>query len=263
MSTVRARTVPRAVADIGGGTIIATVEIGAPPERVFRALTTPEELLRWWGAEGEYRTTEWEYDPRPGGAWRAGGKSADGKDFAVSGKVIEIDRPRKLVQTWKPDWDGGNETRITFTFEAIPEGTRLTLRHEGFAGRPDSCAAHSTGWERVIGWLARHAGGKAPATKYVLCRLIPPRPSFPQDMTPREREAMTRHAAYWTEQLKKGVVIAFGPVLDPAGAWGLGLLEVREDAEVRALQEGDPAIVAKIGMRYETYALANLVHAAA
>jgi hypothetical protein len=33
---------PSAVADGGGGTIIATAEIALPPERVFRALTTDE-----------------------------------------------------------------------------------------------------------------------------------------------------------------------------------------------------------------------------
>jgi hypothetical protein len=38
---------PRAVADGGGGTIIATAEMAAAPEQVFRALTS-DEIERWW-----------------------------------------------------------------------------------------------------------------------------------------------------------------------------------------------------------------------
>ncbi len=59
---------------------------------------------------------------------------------------------------------------------------------------------------------------------YFLCRLIPPRPGFAQDMTPAEGEAMKRHAAYWAGLLAKKSVIAFGPVADPRGVWGLGLV---------------------------------------
>lgn len=46
---------PHAVADGGGGTIIAVAEIAASPERVFQALTT-DEVERWWGHPDYYRT---------------------------------------------------------------------------------------------------------------------------------------------------------------------------------------------------------------
>ena len=47
---------PRAVADGGGGTIIATAEVAGCPDRVFRALTT-NEVERWWGQPNFYRQT--------------------------------------------------------------------------------------------------------------------------------------------------------------------------------------------------------------
>jgi uncharacterized protein YndB with AHSA1/START domain len=47
------------VAEGGGGTIIATAEVAAPPDRVFRALTEPEELGRWWRDPDYYRTAGW------------------------------------------------------------------------------------------------------------------------------------------------------------------------------------------------------------
>ena len=67
---------------------------------------------------------------------------------------------------------------------------------------------------------------------YFLCRLLPPRPSFAMDMSPSETKAMHEHVAYWTELLGKGSAIAFGPVLDPKGPWGVGIVSVRDNEEL-------------------------------
>lgn len=93
---------------------------------------------------------------------------------------------------------------------------------------------------------------------YFLCRLIPPRQTFPADMTPQEAETMKLHVSYWSGLLAQGKAIAFGPVADPAGAWGVGLLSVSSDAELRALQGADPAL--RLGMRYEAYPMPKLVY---
>jgi uncharacterized protein YndB with AHSA1/START domain len=249
----------RAVADLSAGSILATVEIAAPPERVFQAMTTGEEIVRWWGSDGAYRTTAWKVDLRAGGTWRADGKGADGQTFSVGGRILEVDPPRKLVQTWKSDWDPGPETTVSFRFEAIDGGTRLTLRHEGFV-EPASCESHAEGWQQILGWLVAHLrGGTHPPKKHYLCRLIPPRPSFAFDMTPAEAEAMKKHAAYWRRLAGEGTAIAFGPVGDPKGPWGMGLLAVNDESELRELQDGDPAIAARIGLKYEAYPMLSLV----
>jgi uncharacterized protein YndB with AHSA1/START domain len=155
MSTAIKKGDPRAVADLSAGLILATVEISAPPERVFRALAS-EEVLKWWGSADTYHTTKWTGELRVGGSWRTEGVSADGKPFVVGGEFVEVDPPRKLVQTWRADWDGGNATTVSYRLDAITGGTRVTLRHEGFAGRPEACQGHTDGWERVLGWLQRH-----------------------------------------------------------------------------------------------------------
>ena len=95
---------------------------------------------------------------------------------------------------------------------------------------------------------------------YYLCRLIPPRPSFAMDMKPPEAKAMKEHVAYWTELLGKGKAIAFGPVMDPKGPWGVGLVSVRDKEELRELQANDPAIRAQIGLSYEAYEMPQLVY---
>jgi uncharacterized protein YndB with AHSA1/START domain len=248
----------RAIADVSEGTILATVDIAAAPERVFRALTTPEDLVRWWGADDVYRTTGWTADFRIGGRWRAEGRGADGKPFAVEGAFVEIDPPRKLVQTWKPDWAGGHETTLTYRLEPIADGTRLTLRHEGFKGHPESCSGHTSGWEMVLRWLVQDVV-PVPGDHYYVCKLIPPRATFAQDFTAEEGALMRDHAAYWMRHMQEGRVIVFGPVADPKGGWGLGVVRVPDEAALRALEAGDPAIVSGRGFRYESLPMMKAV----
>jgi uncharacterized protein YndB with AHSA1/START domain len=145
----------RAVADLSEGMILGSVEIGAPAERVFRALAS-EELVQWWGSADTYRTTKWVGELRVGGTWRTEGIGADGTPFAVGGEFLEVDPPRKLVQTWRADWDGGHVTTITYRLEPIAGGTRLTVRHVGFGDRTASCDSHAKGWERVLAWIQGH-----------------------------------------------------------------------------------------------------------
>src|SRR5262249_36528436 len=140
MTTQRKRAA-RAVADLEQGVVLARVDIAVPPERVFRALTT-EELTKWWGADEMYRTTKFSIDLRPGGRGRTEGKGADGSAFHVEGEVLEVDPPHRLVQTWKPSWEEGAPTTITYALEATPTGTKVTVRHSGFAGRAQSCEGH-------------------------------------------------------------------------------------------------------------------------
>ena len=61
-----------AVADLAEGLILASVEIAAPPERVFRALVS-KEVCGWWGRPDVFDTREWTGDARVGGRWRASG----------------------------------------------------------------------------------------------------------------------------------------------------------------------------------------------
>lgn len=85
----------------------------------------------------------------------------------------------------------------------------------------------------------------------VMIRLLPPRPSFALDMTPDEAEIMIRHAQYWTALLDQGKAMMFGPVMDPKGAWGVGVLSVADLDEASALADRDPVIEAGIGFRTE------------
>ena len=79
-----------------------------------------------------------------------------------------------------------------------------------------------------------------------LFRLIPPRADFAQTMTPAEEQAMAEHMEYWQELLAAGKVLVYGPVADPEGVWGMGVLRAEDRAEVLAIGERDPSVVAGV-----------------
>ena len=87
--------------------------------------------------------------------------------------------------------------------------------------------------------------------KHYLCRLLPPRADFVATMTAVEGAAMKQHQAYLHGLMEKGQVIAFGPVGDPKGIWGLALLALDDSADPAAITAADSVIHAGIGMRYE------------
>lgn len=146
----------RAIADLTTGVILASVEIAAPAERVFRALTDPKELVRWWGAPEVYRTEQWSVDLRVGGRWEVRGHSADGTAFNAHGLYRVIEPPTRLVLTWEPSWFPEVRSTLSYQLEPVPGGTRVTLRHEGFVGHVEARKSHTAGWEQVLGWLAAY-----------------------------------------------------------------------------------------------------------
>lgn len=86
------------------------------------------------------------------------------------------------------------------------------------------------------------------------CKLVPPRPTFALDLSPAEADVMGRHAQYWQGSIDGGLrVFALGPVMDPAGVFGIIVVEAEDESVVRGLTADDPAIRADIGMRYEIH----------
>ncbi|MDR3775088.1 MAG: YciI family protein [Terracidiphilus sp.] len=79
--------------------------------------------------------------------------------------------------------------------------------------------------------------------QYFFFKLIPPRPTFPADITPEEAALMQLHSVYWEEHFAAGRILAYGPVLAPSGAFGLGILAVENEAEARRFGDNDPSVI--------------------
>ena len=141
-------------------TIVKEIKISASAERIFEALTDPQERLKWWGAEGQYRGTHMESDLRPGGSWVTRGIGRGGKPFIVKGEYRRIDRPRLLVFTWLPDWEpNASESLVRFDLEEMDGVTTVRLTHSGLTS--ESSRAHHQGWPQVLGWLQAYAEREA------------------------------------------------------------------------------------------------------
>src|SRR5437870_1959122 len=141
----------RALADLVEGEILATVEIAAPPERVFRALAS-KEIVDWWVRPGVFDTREWTGDVRAGGRWRASGMTR-GEPYVQEGAFLEVESPQWLVHTWEGAGKPKAASTVTYLVEPIDGRTRVTLRHLGFASR-DMCSAFAIGWETSLERLA-------------------------------------------------------------------------------------------------------------
>lgn len=143
--------------------IVESIEIEAPPDRVFAAWTDPEQLVAWWGDDQMYRTTRWECDPRVGGKWVSHGRAVDGSTFSVEGEYLQYDPPKRLGFTWNPSYTTEVGTVVELEFSPTATGTLLTVKHSGF-GTDQSADGHKKGWQRVFGWMKTYVEAKAVAS---------------------------------------------------------------------------------------------------
>ena len=93
-----------------------------------------------------------------------------------------------------------------------------------------------------------------------LFRLIPPRADFAQTMTESEQAAMAGHQEYWQQLLRDGRVVVYGPVADPEGVWGMGVLRAADRAEALAVGEADPSVAAGVNT-FEVFEIMDAITA--
>jgi uncharacterized protein YndB with AHSA1/START domain len=142
-------------------TIVQEITIKAPAARIFDALADPEQRAKWWGMKGRFQVTHMESDLRPGGKWLMSGTGM-GKPFTVSGVYQTVERPRLLVFTWRPNWQGDDtESLVRWEFEEQGGTTLVRLTHSGLV--TDASRNSHRGWPQILGWLQAHAEGKPQA----------------------------------------------------------------------------------------------------
>ena len=139
-----------------------TIEIKAPPERVWRALTNAAELSEWFQVtiEGEIAAGN--------EVWMTSVHAEHhGQRFRV--RFVEMSPPRRFVWQWHPgevdpkvDYSSEPLTTVTFTLAPSGSGTRLSLAETGFdeitlARRAKVYGDNSQGWTEVLVWLQRYA----------------------------------------------------------------------------------------------------------
>ncbi|MBX2800743.1 MAG: SRPBCC domain-containing protein [Myxococcales bacterium] len=123
------------------------LELSAPPDRVWAALTTPE-LIRRWNA----------FAPRASVDGRVGGRYS----FGWSGEAQGTDGPGEIT-VWEKDrrltyrWHGDPPTLVSWEIEPLPgsaHGTKLTLVHSGFGVDQNMLVDYNLGWADFLANLA-------------------------------------------------------------------------------------------------------------
>jgi uncharacterized protein YndB with AHSA1/START domain/DNA-binding transcriptional ArsR family regulator len=131
----------------------------APPAHVFRTYirTTPEMLWRAL-TETEF-TSRYYFASAIESTWEKGAPyrmHIDGK-LAVDGEVLEVDPPRRLVQTFRQHWDeaqaGKHTSRVTWEIEPQGPMCLLTVVHDGWSTDDPMYQSTSQGWPLILSGL--------------------------------------------------------------------------------------------------------------
>jgi uncharacterized protein YndB with AHSA1/START domain len=134
--------------------------LDAPREHVFRALSEPAALAKWWGPSG-FTTPEIEVDLRVGGRYRFSMQPPDGDMFHLAGEFIEIDAPRRLAYTfrWEEPDPADQETVAALSLDTHGDATRLTLSQGDFASQA-RLELHKNGWIESLVKLREFIGSR-------------------------------------------------------------------------------------------------------
>lgn len=121
--------------------------IPGPIDAVFDAWLDPDSLKRWMTPGPGMSVPQAATEPRVGGRFRIVMKSG-AREIPHEGEYRVIDRPRRLVFTWKSEPAG--DTLVTIEFVPVSERrTKVILTDERFATE-SSRDSHRNGWAAVL-----------------------------------------------------------------------------------------------------------------
>jgi uncharacterized protein YndB with AHSA1/START domain len=125
----------------------------APRVAVYRALSDPEVLARWWGPRG-FTAPSVDFDPLLGRSYRIAMQPPEGELFHLSGQFREVDPPALLAYTfcWEPPDPDDRETLVRVSLEDRGERTEALLTQGDFVTR-GRLALHEQGWADSLGRL--------------------------------------------------------------------------------------------------------------
>ncbi len=120
------------------------VYIRTTPDKLWEAITKPENTRQYF------------YGLAVKSDWKTGSsvqhQSPDGQ-AVLDGKVIEVNRGKKLVTTFSQAGFQDRPTRVTWDIQAMGEVCLLTLIHDDFDGESQTYNSVRTGWNPVLSGL--------------------------------------------------------------------------------------------------------------
>jgi uncharacterized protein YndB with AHSA1/START domain len=116
------------------------------PEEVYRAMSDPDELAKWWGPRG-FTAPSVDFEPRVGNGYRIAMQPPDGDPFHLTGEFREVDPPSRLSYTfrWDPPDPDDRETLVTLSLEGRGDETEVHLLQGEFS-TVERRTLHEDGW---------------------------------------------------------------------------------------------------------------------
>lgn len=121
----------------------------APRERVYRAFTEPDELEQWY-APGDVTTEIHTLELEPDGALSFSFVDGDERTD-IEGEFLEVVENERIVHTWR--YPGEEESRVTYEFNDVDDGTEVVLVHEQIGSYRDRSARENVDGY-VEGWTS-------------------------------------------------------------------------------------------------------------
>ena len=132
--------------------IIVSTVVSAPLAEVWRAYTTPEDIMVWNTASPDWHTTSATVDLRPGGKSSSRMEAKDGSfGFDFAGEYTQV-VPQRLIEYTFGDRIGLVE------FTQVAAGVLVTVTFD--AEQTHSEEQQRTGWQAILDSFARHVKGK-------------------------------------------------------------------------------------------------------
>jgi uncharacterized protein YndB with AHSA1/START domain len=120
--------------------VTVSVTVSADPATAFAIFT--EETDLWWRAGPKFRIAGRQpgavrFEPWLGGRLMEEFESPAGRQVFTHGKITAWQPPERFQFEWRGvNFAPGESTQVQVVFEAVPTGTRVTVRHSGWATLP-------------------------------------------------------------------------------------------------------------------------------
>lgn len=132
-------------------TLEKTIFLNAPPETVWQYLVDKDKLATWFHPAKDNLAAGEDYA-------LMGKNDAGDPEPICWGRVLEMESPTRLVQTFTIKPLATSETTLVWSLEATQGGTRLHLLHSGIGKASGDAAlqmlmALDAGWDKHFGKL--------------------------------------------------------------------------------------------------------------
>lgn len=140
--------------------ITVETKVAAPVDEVWRAYTTPADIVKWNAASADWHTPWATVDLREGGAFCSRMEAKDGSmGFDFAGTYTRIERNRLIAYAF-----GDRKAEITFSPEANGVAVRITFDSEP----THSVEQQRSGWQAILDNFRAHVEARA-ASKNTVC----------------------------------------------------------------------------------------------